>query len=61
MTGAVSSYDRNVLHSNDPCEDAHGEALIKEHLRRDCVMFSVVDGHGGPDFGKVKLFIIRLV
>lgn len=52
VAGPVKAVDINKLRSNVPIEDAHAEG-VADLGDRKAILFSVIDGHGGPTCGQV--------
>jgi len=48
--GAIKSFDMNTLQSNNPIEDAHAEATVKNGSG---MLLGIFDGHGGAACGQV--------
>ena len=53
LAGPVKAVDINKLRSNMPIEDAHAEG-VADLGDRKAILFSVIDGHGGPTCGQVS-------
>ena len=51
--GPVKAVDVNKLRSNIPIEDSH-TAGVADLGDRKAILFSVIDGHGGPTCGQVR-------
>ena len=53
LAGPVKAVDINKLRSNIPIEDAHANG-VADLGDRKAILFSVIDGHGGPTCGQVS-------
>ena len=60
LAGPVKAVDINKLRSNQPIEDAHAEG-VADLGDRKAILFSVIDGHGGPTCGQVSQSVTSVV
>ena len=54
LCSPVKGFDKNVLPSNNPIEDAEAECVYRTASGGQGMMFGVFDGHGGHACAQVR-------